>query len=205
MSLFKFSQMNITSKDFYSHKQVTDLATMDISKVSVSDKVSCNNGKDWKYVIGYQHENTIIPLLVKTPKNVFSYGVSQYDKNAAYTMSFNVGEERNANWLNYYKNIWKEVESQIFETLSKETVRDNKYLRCKLKTWKERINTNFYGKTVPHDTYCTATDILKIDSVYNQGKHFYPQAYLEECKYIENDTRTCTLLSDSGNEGFVEL
>ena len=116
MSIFKFGQMNIASKDFYKHKQVTDLATMDIRKVSVSDKVSCNNGKDWKYVIGYQHENTIIPLLVKTPKNVFSYGVSRYDKNAAYTMSFNVGEERNVNCLNYYKNIWKEVESQIFET-----------------------------------------------------------------------------------------
>ena len=28
----------------------------------------------------YQHENTTIPLLVKMPKNVFSYGVSRYDK-----------------------------------------------------------------------------------------------------------------------------
>ena len=120
-------------------------------------------------------------------------------------MSFNVGEERNANWLNYYKNIWKEVEWQILETWSKETVRDNKYLRCKLKTWKERINTNFHGKTVSHDTYCTATGLLRIDSVYSQGKNFYQQAYLEEWKYLENDTQTCALLSDSEDEGFVEL
>ena len=108
MSIFKFGQMNIASKDFYKHKQVTDIATMDISKVSASDKVSCNNGKDWKYVIGYQHENTIIPLLVKTPKNVFNYGVSQYDKNATYTMSFNVGD--NMNWLDKYQRVWKEIE-----------------------------------------------------------------------------------------------
>ena len=205
MSIFKFGQMNIASKDFYKHKQVTDIATMDISKVSVSDKVSCNNGKDWKYVIGYQHENTIIPLLVKTPKNVFSYGISQCDKNATYTISFNVADKGNVNWLDSYQRIWQEIESQIFETLSKEPVRDNKYLKCKLKTWKERINTNFHGKTVPHDTYCTATGILKIDSVYSQGKNFYPQAYLEECKYIENSTQTCTLLSDSEDEGFVAL
>ena len=30
MSIFKFGQMKIASKDFYKHKQVTDLATMDI-------------------------------------------------------------------------------------------------------------------------------------------------------------------------------
>ena len=52
---------------------------------------------------------------------------------------------------------------------------------------------------------CEATAILKIKSVYNQGKNFYPQAYLEECKYIENSTQTCTLLSDSEDEGFAEL
>ena len=33
----------------------------------------------------------------------------------------------------------------------------------------------------------------------------YLQAYLEECKYIENSTQTCTLLSDSEDEGFDEL
>ena len=74
MSIFKFGQMNIASRDFYKYKQVTDIATMDISKVLVSDKVSCNNGKDWKYDIGYQHENKIISLLVKTPKNVDRWG-----------------------------------------------------------------------------------------------------------------------------------
>ena len=53
--------------------------------------------------------------------------------------------------------------------------------------------------------YCTATGILKIDSVYSQGKNFYLQAYLKECKYLENDTQTCTLPSDSEDEGFVKL
>ena len=26
-------------------------------------------------------------------------------------------------------------------------------------------------------------EVLKIDSVYKQGKSYYPQAYVEECKY----------------------
>ena len=60
----------------------------------VSDKVPCNNGKDCCYIVGYQVDGGLVPLFIKTPKNIFSYGVSQYDKNSAYTMSFNVSEER---------------------------------------------------------------------------------------------------------------
>ena len=45
----------------------------------------------------------LIPLFIKTPKNIFSYGVSQYDKNSAYTISFNVSEEKE--WVAQYKNI----------------------------------------------------------------------------------------------------
>ena len=61
----------------------------------ISDKVSCNNEKDCRYIVGYQADGALIPLFIKTPKNVFSYGVSQYDKNSAYAMSFNVSKEKN--------------------------------------------------------------------------------------------------------------
>ena len=82
MSCFKFGQIEIASKDFYKQKQLTDIFRIDVNKVVVSDKVSCNDGKNWRYVVGYQvHGETIIPLLIKTPKNIFSNGVSQYDKD----------------------------------------------------------------------------------------------------------------------------
>ena len=82
MSCFKFGQIEIASKDFYKQKQLTDIFRIDVNKVVVSDKVSCNDGKNWRYVVGYQvHGETIIPLLIKTPKNIFSNGVLQYDKN----------------------------------------------------------------------------------------------------------------------------
>ena len=34
----------------------------------------------------------MISLFPKTPKKIFSYGMSQYDKNSAYTMLFIVSE-----------------------------------------------------------------------------------------------------------------
>ena len=74
---------------------------INVNKVVVSDKVSCNNGKDCRYIVGYQVDGALIPLFIKTPKTIFSYGVSQYDKNSAYTMSFNVFEAKE--WAFQYK------------------------------------------------------------------------------------------------------
>ena len=74
----------------------------------MSDKV-CNNGKNSRHVVGHQVDEALMLLFIKTSKNMFSHGVSQYDKNSAYTMSFNVSEKKE--WVSQYKKIWNEVES----------------------------------------------------------------------------------------------
>ena len=99
-------------------------------------------------------------------------------------MSFNVSEARE--WVSQYKKIWNEVESQLFEKLSRESIkRERRYVHGKLKTWKERIKTNFHDEDVPYNMYCNATAVLKIDSVYKQGKSYYPQIYVKQCKYTD--------------------
>ena len=133
----KFGQKEVTTKDFYGQRQITDIFTIDVNKVVVSDKVPCNNGKDCRYFVGYKVDGALIPLSMKTPKNIFSYGVSQYNKNSVYTMSFNVSEEKE--WVSQYKKIWNEVESQLFEKLATELIKgEGRYIHGKLKTWKER-------------------------------------------------------------------
>ena len=175
---------------------------MDVNKLVVSDKVSCNNGKDCRYIVGYQVDGVPVPLFIRTPKNVFSYGVSQYDKNSAYTMSFNVSEEKE--WVLQYRNIWNEVESQLFETLATELIKGGDGHDCgKLRMWKEHIKTNFHSQDVPCDMYCNATAVLKIDSVYKQGKNYHPQVYAEECKDTNAEKQQCNMLSD--DDGFFEV
>ena len=46
----------------------------------VSDEVPCNNGKDCRYIVGYQVDGVLIPLFIKTPRDIFSYGVSLRQK-----------------------------------------------------------------------------------------------------------------------------
>ena len=69
--------MEVVSKYFHKQKQ----RTINVKKVVVSDKVSFNNGKDWRYIAAYQVDGeTIIPLFINTLKNILNYGVSQYQR-----------------------------------------------------------------------------------------------------------------------------
>ena len=80
-----------------------------------------------------------------------------------------------------------------------------KYVCNKLKTWKKEIKTNFHGRIVLYDMYCNAAAVLKIDSVYKQGKNYHPQAYVKECKYIDVEKQRRSMLSDDDNDGFFEV
>ena len=197
--MLKSGQLEVTTKNFYGQRQITDIFTIDVNKMTVSDKVSCNNGKDCRYIVGYQLDEALIPLFIKALKNIFSYGVSQYDKNSTYAMSFNVSETKE--WVSQYKKIWNEVESQLFEKMATEPIKiEGRYVYGKLKTWKERIKTNFHGQDVPYDMHCSETALLKIDSVYKQGKNYHPQVYVEECKYTDAENQQYNMLSDDDND-----
>ena len=114
-------------------------------------------------------------------------------------MSLNVSEA--AEWVLQYRKIWNEVESQLFEKLATGPIKgEGKYVHGKLKTWKDRIKTNFHGQDVLYDMYCNATAMVKIDSVYKQGKNYYPQVYVEECKYTDAEKKQCNMLSDDDDD-----
>ena len=103
-------------------------------------------------------------------------------------MSFNVSEEKVRK--TQYKKICNEVESQLFEKMATEPIKkEGRYVNGKLKTWKERIRTNFHGQDVPYNMHCNATAVLKIDSVYEQGKNYHPQLYVEECKCTDAENQ----------------
>ena len=53
--------------------------------------------------------------------------------------------------------------------------------------------------------YCNATAVLKINSVYKQGNNFYPQTYVEECKYTDAEKKQCSMLSYDDDDEFFEV
>ena len=63
--MLKFRQKEVTIKDLYGQRQITNIFTIDVKKVVVSDKVPCNNGKDCHYIVGYQVDEALIPRHLK--------------------------------------------------------------------------------------------------------------------------------------------
>ena len=68
---------------------------------------------------------------------------------------------------------------------SKSVYGDNdKYIKTKIKTYRDNINTNFQGKKVtkenPSYKYLS---LVMLDSVVKVSKKYYPQILLKECKY----------------------
>ena len=54
--------------------------------------------------------------------------------------------------------------------------------------------------------HCNVTAVLKIDSVYKQGKNYHPQVYAGEYKYTDAENQQCSMLSDDDNDDrFFEL
>ena len=110
-------------------------------------------------------------------------------------------------WVLQYQKIWNVVAWQLFEKLTTEPIkREGKYINGKLKTWKEGIKMNFHGQDIQHEMYCNGTAVLKVDSVYKQGKNYHPQVYVEDCNYDDPKRQQFSMLSHSDDdERFFEV
>ena len=65
--------MKVAYKDFCKQRQVTENFSIGVNKVVLSDRVSCNKGKDYRYIVDYQEDSeTIITIFVKTSKKSLS-------------------------------------------------------------------------------------------------------------------------------------
>ena len=96
--------------------------------------------------------------------------------------------------LKNYNKIWKKIEKLMKIDFNTKTTYgdDNKYIKTKIKTYRDSITTNFCNKKgskkipeekIPHK----CLSIIILDSVlYAYGK-YHPQIFLEECKYVKEN------------------
>ena len=68
---------------------------------------------------------------------------------------------------------------------------DDKYLKTKIKIYADSIVTNFHNKKIPKEkSQCKCLSIIILDSVIKANKKYYPQTFLEECKYMQEKIKT---------------
>ena len=98
---------------------------------------------------------------------------------------------------------------------------DDKCIKTKIKTYKDNITKNFYieigckkipKKKIPHE----CLSIIVIDSVLYVYEKYYPQTFLEECKYMKENIKTKNYIdmelesesdsdSDSDNGIYIDI
>ena len=63
---------------------------------------------------------------------------------------------------------------------------DDKYIKTKIKTYKDSITTNFHNKKVPKkEIPYKCLSIIILDSVLYAYEKYHPQTFFEECKYVQ--------------------
>ena len=72
--------------------------------------------------------------------------INKFDENKI-TMSLMIKDEQ---LLKNYNKIWKKIERLMSIDFDSKTIygEDNKYIKTKVKTYKESITTNFYNKNM---------------------------------------------------------
>ena len=74
---------------------------------------------------------------------------------------------------------------------------NDKYIKTKIKSYGDKINTNFQGKKIPKEnTSYKCLSLIMLDSVIRANKKYYPQTLLEECKYEIKKNKMENLIND---------
>ena len=99
-----------------------------------------------------------------------------------------------------YNKIWEKTEGSIrknFDSKSFYGNDDNKYIKTKIKTFKNSIITNFHNKNVPEEKIpYKCLSIIALDSVIKTDNKYYPQTFLEECVINNKNNKRIILLKN---------
>ena len=131
----------INKGNFYRNKKLFDIYDIDVNQILVSKKESYGKKSSFKFLIGYNDNDYIRPLCIKLSQMI-GY-VKCYDSNN--TMSFKVNDN---SLLKKYTKIWENVTSLMNIEFDNEPVYgdNNKYIKTKIKSYSDNVNTNFQAK-----------------------------------------------------------
>ena len=105
----------------------------------------------------------------------------KYFENGGKNMSFKTEEE---SVYFKYTEIWNKIKSILNVKFHSQPIYDDKYIKTKVKTFNNTINTLLSGDEIPKERIhyvCIAA--IYINSVLKTDKKNYPQVYLVQCKY----------------------
>ena len=187
-----FDDKEIKKSTFYKNKKVFQIDNIDVNKILVSKKEPYGTKNALKYFIGYNDNDVIRPLCLRLPQ-MTGYA-KKFNENV--TMSFRVN---NKQLLKNYNKIWGKIENLMRIDFESKPVygNDDKKKKTKIKIYVNNMITNFHNKKMPKEkSPCKCLSIVLLDSVISANKKYYPQTFLEECKYVQEKIKTENYIDD---------
>ena len=97
--------------------------------------------------------------------------------------------------MNYQENIMQFA--NIKAEFQSEPVYNKKVLKAKIKPCNGKINTTFCNtKKQKESSKSICLSVILVDSVFRTGKNYYPQVFLEECKYVVKKKKMPEYITD---------
>ena len=181
-----FDDKKIKKTEFYKSRKAFQIDDTDVNKILVSKKEPYGTKNALKYFIRYNDNDVIRPLCLRLPQ-MTDYA-RKFSENM--TMSF---KANNKQLLKNYNKIWEKIEKLMridFESKSL-YADDDKYIKTKIKVYAGSMSTNFHNKKMPKEkSPCKCLSIIMLDFVIKANKKYYPQTFLQECKYVQEKIKT---------------
>ena len=165
---------------------------IDINNIFFSKKESYGTKNAIKYFIGYIDNNEIKPICIRFPQMI-GY-VKYFDDNKV--MSFKVADKK---LLDKYNKIWGKVEELLNVKFESKPIygEDDKYIKVKIKSYEDKVNTNFQGKkTLKENSSYKCLSIITLESIIKVNKKYHPQICLDEYKYEVKNKKVENLIND---------
>ena len=88
------------------------------------------------------------------------------------------------------RKIWKVIKNRFWRQPPPYGDND-KYIKAKRKMYADNMITNVHNKKMLKEKApCKCLSIIMLDSVIKTNKKYYPQTFLEECKYVREKIKT---------------
>ena len=97
-----------------------------------------------------------------------------------------------------YLKILNKVKSLIKKELNSEPLYNDKNIKTKIKIWNDKVYTNFQHNKIPKgNEHCACLSVILLDSIFvNSNNEYYPQIFLEECKYAIKDRKIVNTINE---------
>ena len=188
MNKLVFGVTEVTKKELYENKKGIKLKDIIVNNIIVSEKVKGNNDI-LKYSIGYIADDNVIPLILLLS---IMTGWIKYFENGGKNMSFKIEDDEV--YLKY-NEIWNKIKNLLDAIkLSSDIIYDDQYIKTKVNTFK-MIKTLLDDDKIPEEKIkYECIPCISVDSVLKLEKKYYPQVYLEQCKYKAKERKIKNLI-----------